>query len=105
MERRPSRAEERKEKEAMQAQYRADHVGSFLRPADLLEARRTSTSDPGRVQAIEDCHIARVLSKQQELGFTVFTDGELRRSGLRYGIASACIGGGQGIALLLENPH
>jgi acetyl-CoA C-acetyltransferase len=29
---------------------------------------------------------------------------ELRRKGLRYGIASACIGGGQGIALLLENP-
>jgi acetyl-CoA C-acetyltransferase len=30
---------------------------------------------------------------------------ELRRSGGRYGIASACIGGGQGIALLLENPR
>jgi acetyl-CoA C-acetyltransferase len=30
---------------------------------------------------------------------------ELRRSKLRYGIASACIGGGQGIALLLENPE
>lgn len=28
---------------------------------------------------------------------------ELRRSGLRYGIASACIGGGQGIAILVEN--
>ena len=30
---------------------------------------------------------------------------ELRRAGLRHGIASACIGGGQGIALLLENPR
>jgi acetyl-CoA C-acetyltransferase len=29
---------------------------------------------------------------------------ELRRSGGRWGIASACIGGGQGIALLVENP-
>ncbi len=29
---------------------------------------------------------------------------ELQRSGLRYGVSSACIGGGQGIALLLENP-
>ena len=28
---------------------------------------------------------------------------ELKRSGERYGIASACIGGGQGIALLIEN--
>src|SRR4051794_3246062 len=30
---------------------------------------------------------------------------ELQRAGLRYGIASACIGGGQGIALLIENPN
>jgi acetyl-CoA C-acetyltransferase len=27
----------------------------------------------------------------------------LKRKKLRYGIASACIGGGQGIALLIEN--
>ncbi|MGB9404962.1 MAG: thiolase family protein [Candidatus Acidiferrales bacterium] len=30
---------------------------------------------------------------------------ELRRSNLQYGIASACIGGGQGIAMLVENPR
>jgi len=30
---------------------------------------------------------------------------ELRRSGKRYGVASACIGGGQGIAILIENPR
>jgi len=30
---------------------------------------------------------------------------ELKRSGLRYGVASACIGGGQGIALIIENPE
>jgi acetyl-CoA C-acetyltransferase len=30
---------------------------------------------------------------------------ELKRKGLRYGISSACIGGGQGIALLIENPE
>ena len=29
---------------------------------------------------------------------------ELRRSGGRFGVASACIGGGQGIAILIENP-
>ena len=29
---------------------------------------------------------------------------ELKRSGGRYGIVAACIGGGQGIAVLLENP-
>jgi acetyl-CoA C-acetyltransferase len=37
------------------------------------------------------------------LGLTLAN--ELRRSGERYGIASACIGGGQGIALLIENPE
>jgi acetyl-CoA C-acetyltransferase len=30
---------------------------------------------------------------------------EMQRSGVRYGVSSACIGGGQGIALLLENPN
>jgi 5-methyltetrahydropteroyltriglutamate--homocysteine methyltransferase len=62
---------------AMSAQYRADHVGSFLRPPELLEARRVA--DPERLQALEDRHILRVLAKQKELGFEVFTDGELRR--------------------------
>jgi len=27
---------------------------------------------------------------------------ELRRNGLRYGLATACIGGGQGIAMIVE---
>ena len=35
---------------------------------------------------------------------TVTLARELRRRGLRYGVASACIGGGQGMALLIENP-
>jgi len=62
----------------MPPQYRADHVGSFLRPPELLEARRTATN-PAGLRAIEDRHILRVLAKQQELGFEIFTDGELRR--------------------------
>jgi acetyl-CoA C-acetyltransferase len=36
---------------------------------------------------------------------TVTVARELKRAGLRYGIASACIGGGQGIAILVENPE
>jgi 5-methyltetrahydropteroyltriglutamate--homocysteine methyltransferase len=63
----------------MPKEYRADHVGSFLRPPDLLDARRTAASDPGRLRALEDQHILRILGKQKELGFEVFTDGELRR--------------------------
>ena len=37
----------------MAGEYRADHVGSFLRPAELLEARRTGT-DPKRLHDFED---------------------------------------------------
>jgi 5-methyltetrahydropteroyltriglutamate--homocysteine methyltransferase len=63
----------------MPAQYRADHVGSFLRPTELLEARRTAATQPERLHALEDQHIRRVLAKQKELGLQIFTDGELRR--------------------------
>lgn len=59
--------------------YRADHVGSFLRPQELLNARHANAPSP-QLRALEDRHIARVLDKQKELGFEVFTDGELRRS-------------------------
>jgi 5-methyltetrahydropteroyltriglutamate--homocysteine methyltransferase len=63
----------------MSAPYRADHVGSFLRPPELLEARRAAAQDPQRLHAIEDRDIQRVLAKQEELGFDIFTDGEFRR--------------------------
>lgn len=58
--------------------YRADHVGSLLRPPELLEARRAGIN-ADLLRAIEDRHIARIFAKQKELGFEIFTDGELRR--------------------------
>jgi 5-methyltetrahydropteroyltriglutamate--homocysteine methyltransferase len=63
----------------MPAQYRADHIGSFIRPQELLEARRNAASDSERLRRLEDQHILRVLAKQKELGFEIATDGELRR--------------------------
>ncbi len=62
----------------MATPHRADHVGSLLRPRELLEARRAG-ADADRLRAIEDAHILRVLAKQRDLGFDVVTDGELRR--------------------------
>ena len=59
----------------MSLPYRADHVGSFLRPAELLEARRSAADDRDRLRSIEDRHILRILNKQKELGFEIFTDG------------------------------
>lgn len=61
----------------MRASYRADHVGSFLRPAELLQARNSAS--PEQLHKLEDQHIERVLAKQKELGFEVATDGEFRR--------------------------
>jgi methionine synthase II (cobalamin-independent) len=63
----------------MPTPYRADQVGSFLRTAELLEARKCAAEDPEGLRALEDRNILRVLNKQKELGFEVFTDGELRR--------------------------
>jgi 5-methyltetrahydropteroyltriglutamate--homocysteine methyltransferase len=64
----------------MSVPYRADHVGSFLRPKELIEARRAEPPNPERLREIEDQAILGVLKKQKELGFDIFTDGEFRRS-------------------------
>ena len=61
--------------------YRADHVGSFLRPSELLEARQNPALAREQLTAIEDRHILGVLAQQKKIGFKVFTDGELRRTG------------------------
>jgi 5-methyltetrahydropteroyltriglutamate--homocysteine methyltransferase len=63
----------------MAAKFRADHVGSLLRPAELLEARQNAVADPDRLRELEDHHVQRVVAKQMELGFEIITDGELRR--------------------------
>jgi 5-methyltetrahydropteroyltriglutamate--homocysteine methyltransferase len=60
---------------AMAARYRAEHVGSLLRPKELLEAR----SKGQQLRSLEDKHIQHVLQRQKDLGFKIFTDGELRR--------------------------
>ena len=59
----------------MPVAYRADHVGSFLRPADLLAARASGTP----LRRIEDRCILKALAKQKALGFQIFSDGEMRR--------------------------
>jgi 5-methyltetrahydropteroyltriglutamate--homocysteine methyltransferase len=62
----------------MPAKYRADHIGSLLRPAELLQARSTNTPSE-QLRALEDKHILQVIGRQKDLGFKIFTDGELRR--------------------------
>ena len=59
----------------MPAQFRADHVGSFLRPQELLDARANAAKDPQRLRDLEDLHVRRILDKQKELGFELATQG------------------------------
>src|ERR1700721_211578 len=75
----------------MSLPFRADHVGSLLRPAALLEARRSPIS-PEQIHALEDRQILRVLERQKELGLEIFTDGELRRTNFMSDITEAVEG-------------
>jgi 5-methyltetrahydropteroyltriglutamate--homocysteine methyltransferase len=63
--------------------FRADHVGSLLRPAELKEARARRQSgeiDSGELKAAEDRAITALIAKQSEVGLRSATDGEFRRS-------------------------
>jgi 5-methyltetrahydropteroyltriglutamate--homocysteine methyltransferase len=71
--------------------FRADHVGSLLRPAELLDARRSYLS-PKEIYALEDRQILRILQRQKDLGLEVFTDGELRRTNFMSDITEAVEG-------------
>jgi 5-methyltetrahydropteroyltriglutamate--homocysteine methyltransferase len=62
----------------MMEKYRADHIGSFLRPQELLDARHGHNDV--QLREVEDRNIRDVLSRQAELGFDICTDGEFRRS-------------------------
>ncbi len=81
----------------MSVRFRADQIGSLLRPAVLLEARRSA--DPERLRALEDQQIRRVLDKQRELGFEIFSDGELRRKSFMSDFTDAVSGFDMGDAV------
>ena len=63
--------------------FRADHVGSLLRPPQLLEAReqyRAGRLDGDGLRAVEDEAIRDVVAMQEEVGLQSATDGEFRRT-------------------------
>jgi len=82
----------------MPAKYRADHIGSLLRPAELLQARNAN-SDTAELRALEDKHILRVIERQKELGFKIFTDGEFRRGNFMSDFNEAVKGIDEGVAV------
>jgi 5-methyltetrahydropteroyltriglutamate--homocysteine methyltransferase len=67
--------------------FRADQVGSLLRPAPLKEAR--AKREAGQISAeelsaIEDSEIMKIIKKQEDIGLQGITDGEFRRAWWHY---------------------
>ena len=63
--------------------FRADHVGSLLRPPELLKARddfAAGAIDAAALRAIEDDAIRDAVRRQEEVGLRAVTDGEFRRA-------------------------
>jgi 5-methyltetrahydropteroyltriglutamate--homocysteine methyltransferase len=71
--------------------YRADQVGSLLRPDELLMARGLYGCG-SRVRELEDAAILGALEKQRALGIDVVTDGEFRRAAWQTDMAEAVDG-------------
>ena len=63
--------------------FRADHVGSFLRPKFLLEAREQKAKGQitaEQLRAVEDKAITEIVKFQEDVGLQSITDGEFRRT-------------------------
>lgn len=82
--------------------FRADHVGSLLRPKRVLDARKqveAKQMTPAELRRIEDEEITRLVKRQEEIGLQCVTDGELRRGSWHMdflcNIGGVVIGGSQ----------
>src|SRR6478672_3330410 len=67
----------------MRPPFRADHVGSLLRPRRLLEARdryAAGALDAAALRTVEDECIREVVRQQENVGLQGITDGEFRRT-------------------------
>jgi 5-methyltetrahydropteroyltriglutamate--homocysteine methyltransferase len=79
----------------MNRRYRAEQVGSLLRPAELLDAREAQAA--GRLtaealRAAEDRAIEEALRRQREIGLDILSDGEMRRGSWLTDMADAVEG-------------
>ena len=75
--------------------YRADHVGSLLRPAEVKDARaafQQGTLDQERLREVEDRAILDALQRQEKAGVDIFSDGEFRRTGFQNDLIEAVEG-------------
>ena len=68
---------------AMKPPFRAEVVGSLLRPARLVAVRERAaagTLDAAGLRVVEDECIREAVKKQESVGLQVVTDGEFRRT-------------------------
>jgi 5-methyltetrahydropteroyltriglutamate--homocysteine methyltransferase len=75
--------------------FRADHVGSLLRPRALAEARaahKAGMLSADALRAVEDRCIEQAIRRQEELGLRAATDGEYRRAYWHYDFVSGLDG-------------
>ncbi len=75
--------------------FRADQVGSLLRPPEVLAARETheyGSSTADQLRQVEDNAILQALDMLRSVGIEIFSDGELRRSSFLTGPADALQG-------------
>ena len=75
--------------------FRADHVGSLLRPESVQEARRAHQEGrlgADELRAVEDAAILDAIERQRAAGVSVYTDGEFRRTGFQNDLIEAVDG-------------
>lgn len=75
--------------------FRADHVGSLLRPRELVQARaarKAGTLSADALRAVEDRAIETAIRQQEALGLRAATDGEYRRAFWHYDFVSGLDG-------------
>ena len=75
--------------------FRADQIGSFLRPAEVKEGRRAFSAgniDRDQLTEIEDKAILNALERQKQTGIDIFSDGEFRRASFQNDVADSVEG-------------
>ena len=71
--------------------FRADHVGSLLRPRALIDARYATGADKPTAEALralEDRYVPEAIALQERIGLQAITDGEYRRGSFRSPVVS-----------------
>ena len=89
------------------APFRADHVGSFLRPKFLLDAREQRAKGEitaAQLRAVEDKAITEIVKFQEDVGLRSVTDGEFRRTYFHIDFLEQLGGVKTDIPVMIEKP-